>query len=136
MNIAVKYFTQSGNTKKIADAVANALSVQATSIDNQLDEKADLLFLGSSLYKFGVEPAVAAFIERNANHIGKIALFGTSASGGSTYKQVAAIADRYGIPMCEKEFVCLGHFLFLHKDRPNADDCAAAAQFAQEIAAQ
>lgn len=133
MNIAVRYYTQSGNTAKIANAIAHAAGVQAAPLSDGLSEKTDLLFLGSSLYKFGCDPAIEAFLKDNAAHIGTIALFGTSSSGGSTHRQVEALAQKYGVALCEKEFACLGHFLFLHKDRPNADDEQAAAQFAREL---
>ena len=48
MNIAVRYYTRSGNTKKLADAVAQTASVESKDIACPLDEKADILFLGCS----------------------------------------------------------------------------------------
>lgn len=133
MNIAVRYFTLSGNTKKLADAIAAQVGAAAESIDSGLTERADILFLGSSLYKFGMEPKVREFVESNADKIGTVVLFGTSASGGSTLKQMSELAAKCGIRLHEKAFTCLGHFLFMHKDRPNASDEEAAAEFAKEV---
>lgn len=133
MNIAVRFLSYSGNTKKIAAAIGQAVGAEALLLERPLEEHTDLLFLGSSLYKFGVDPSVRDFIAHNADRIGKIVLFGTSASGGSTYKQVAEIAAANGVMLCEREFACLGKFLFMHKDRPNADDKASAAAFAREV---
>ena len=59
--------------------------------------------------------------------------FGSAAMLNSTYKKVKAEADKVGIPMDEREFHCKGEFKGLHKGRPNADDLAAAADFARSI---
>ena len=44
MNVAVRYFTRSGNTEKLAQAVAEAVCAEAKSIASPLEEKADILF--------------------------------------------------------------------------------------------
>ena len=76
MNIAVRYYTRSGNTKKLADAVAKAVSAEAKDITCPLQEKADVLFLGCSYYAFDIDEAVKEFIVRNKDNIGKIVCFG------------------------------------------------------------
>lgn len=38
MNIAVRYYTRSGNTKKLADAIANAVSAEAKDLSNSLEK--------------------------------------------------------------------------------------------------
>lgn len=133
MQTAVRYFTRSGNTQKLADAIAKAVKADAKPITEDLPEKVDVLFLGSSLYKFTFEPAVGEFLKRNAAKIGKLVLFGTSASGKSTMPQLKPVCEQLSIPLCEREFVCVGKFLFAHKGRPNDADAAAAASFAKEI---
>ena len=50
MTIAVRYYTKSGNTKKLAEEAAKAAGVSAKDVSVPLSEKADLLFLGSSVY--------------------------------------------------------------------------------------
>ena len=42
MKIEVRYYTKSGNTKKLAQAVAQAVSAQAEDISCALTEKADI----------------------------------------------------------------------------------------------
>ncbi len=79
MNIAVRFYTRSGNTKKLADAIAKSVSVKAKDVTCPLDEKADILFLGCSYYAFDVDDAVKKFIIENKDNIGKIVCFGTSA---------------------------------------------------------
>ena len=48
MKTAIRYYTRSGNTKKLADAIGAALSLQAETVDTPLTEKVDLLLLGCS----------------------------------------------------------------------------------------
>ena len=58
MKVAVRYYTQTGNTRKLCDAIASALGVEAKSVEAPLEEAVDLLFLGSSVYAAGIDPAV------------------------------------------------------------------------------
>lgn len=50
MNVVVRFYTRSGNTKKLAEAVACAAAASAIDVIVSLTEKADILFLGSSYY--------------------------------------------------------------------------------------
>lgn len=133
MNTAVRYFTRSGNTKKLADAIAETVGVKAETVDCTLEEKVDILFLGSSVYAGGIDEAVAKFIVNNASKIGKIVNFSTAAVVSSTYKQVKKIAEEAGIKMSDQEFHCKGSFMIMHKGRPNEDDIAKAKDFAKTI---
>ena len=40
------------------------------------------------------------------------------------------------IPFAKEEFYCRDSFAMMHKGRPNADDCSAAAEFARKIVSQ
>ena len=136
MNIKVYYYTRGGNTKKLAQAVAEAVGVAASDISVPLEKKADILFLGSSLYAGGFDPAVGEFIANNANKIGTIVSFGSSASNLSTFKKVKALAQEKGVRVYDEFFNCPGHFMFLHKNRPNKADEEAAASFAKSVCAK
>lgn len=134
MKVAVRYYTKTGNTKKLAEAVAAKLGVQAQPISTAVDEKVDILFLGNSYYAFNIDPEVRDFVRSlDKEKVGCIVNFGSAAMLNSTYKKVKAEADRAGIPMSEKEFHCRGEFKGIHKGRPNAEDLKAAAAFAEEI---
>lgn len=133
MNISVRYYTRSGNTEKLAMAIADAVGVQAESVKIPLNEKADILFLGSSYYAFDVDDAVKEFILANKDKIGKIICFGTSAMMGSTIKQVKKVADEAGVSVAEDEFHCYGSFGPMHKGRPNEKDIANAVAFAKNV---
>ncbi len=133
MNIAVRYFTRSGNTKKLAEAVAKAVQTEAKDVSVPLTEKADILFLGSSYYAFDADEAVKKFIAENKDMIGKIVCVGTSAMMKSMKKPVAKIAAPLGIAVADEEFHCRGEFKMFHKGKPDADDLSRAAEFAQKI---
>lgn len=133
MTVAVRYYTRSGNTRKLADSIAAALGVEARPVDIPLEGPVDLLFLGCSYYAFDVDEHVKSFIIDNALKIGSLALFGTSAMMKSTYKPVKKITDGCGVKLLEHDFHCRGQFGFAHKGRPNEADCAAAAAFAAAL---
>lgn len=132
MNIAVRYYTRSGNTKKLADAVAKAVSVEAKDITAPLTEKTDILFLGCSYYAFDVDEAVKKFIIDNKDNIGKIVCFGTSAMMKSMKKPVKKIADTVGVTVANDEFHCRGQFGKVHKGRPNEKDIEEVSAFAKK----
>ena len=133
MTYAVRYYTKTGNTKKLAEAIAKELGVEALPISEPVNEKVDLLFLGNSYYAFNIDPEVRAFVASlDKAKVGKIVNFGSAAMLNSTYKKVKAEADKVGIPMDEKEFHCKGEFKGLRKGRPNEEDIQAAVQFARQ----
>ena len=133
MNIAVRYYTRSGNTKKLADAVALAASVESKDITCPLDGKVDILFLGCSYYAFDVDEAVKKFIIENKANIGKIVCIGTSAMMKSMKKPLRKVADTIGVAVADEEFHCRGEFAKFHKGRPNEKDLADVSAFAKSV---
>lgn len=135
MKIAVRYYTKTGNTKRLAEAIARAVGTEALPISEPVSEVCDVLFLGNSYYAFSIAPEIRDFIRGlDKKKVGKIVNFGSAAMLNSTYKKVKAEADKAGIPMDKREFHCKGEFKGIHKGRPNEDDMKAAAQFAKQIA--
>ena len=134
MKIAVRYYTKTGNTKRLAEAVAEAVGAEALPISSPLTEPVDILFLGNSYYAFSIDPEVRDFVKSlNKDMVGRIVNFGSAAMLNSTYKKVKAEADKVGIQMDEREFHCKGEFKGVHKGRPNEDDLKAAQEFAKSI---
>lgn len=134
MKYAVRYYTKTGNTKKLAQAIADKLGVEALPISSPVSEAVDILFLGNSYYAFSIDPEVRDFVRSlDKSKVGKLVNFGSAAMLNSTYKKVKAEADKVGIPMDEREFHCKGEFKGIHKGRPNADDLAAASAFAKSM---
>ncbi len=134
MKIAVRYYTKTGNTKKLAEAVAEAVGAEALPLNAPIEEAVDILFLGNSYYAFSIDPEVRAFVRSlDRSKVGRIVNFGSAAMLNSTYKKVKAEADKVGVPMDEREFHCRGEFKGMHKGRPSEEDLKAAAAFARSI---
>ncbi|MBO5494293.1 MAG: flavodoxin [Eubacterium sp.] len=132
MKYAVRYYTKTGHTKKLADAIANAVGVEAKSIDVPLEEDVDILFLGSAVYAAALDSNVKSFIEGINVNVGKVVSFSSAAILSGTYKQVKAVCDKKGIAVDSDEFFCKGQFKMIAKGRPNAQDEADAAEFAKK----
>ena len=133
MKVAIRYYTRGGNTKKLADAIAESIGVEAKTTAEPLTEDVDILFLGSSVYAYGVDDEVKKFIKGIDVKVGKVVNFSTAAIIKSTYKQVAKLLTEKNIPFAKEEFACRGSFSVMHKGKPDADDCKAAADFAKKI---
>ena len=133
MKVAIRYYTRGGNTKKLAEAISKAVGVDAETTSAPLTEDVDILFLGSSVYANGVDNAVKEFIRGINVKVGKVVNFSTAALVKSTYKQVSKLLEEKHIPFAKEEFYCRGSFAVMHRGRPNADDCNAAAEFARKI---
>ena len=133
MKVAIRYYTRGGNTKKLADAIAEAIGVDAKNTAEPLTEDVDILFLGSSVYAYGVDDEVKKFIKEIDVKVCKVVNFSTAALIKSTYKQVAKLLAEKNIPFAQEEFACRGSFSVMHKGKPDADDCKAAADFAKKI---
>jgi len=136
MKVAVRYFTRSGNTQKLADAIAAAVGAEARTVADQLTEDVDILFLGSSVYAAGVDDEVKKFISGLDVKVGTVVNFSTAAIIKSTAKQVKKLLDEKGISLEPEEFYCKGSFGPMHKGKPNADDLKKAADFAKGVVAR
>ena len=95
MKIAVRYYTKTGNTKRLAEAIAEAVGAEALPISSPITEPVDILFLGNSYYAFSIDPEVRDFVKGlDKNMIGRIVNFGSAAMLNSTYKKVKAVNSK------------------------------------------
>ena len=133
MNVAVRYYTQTGNTKKLAEAIAEEIGTEAKSIDVPLEEDTDILFLCNSVYWAGVDGKVKQFLKRPGARIGKLVNVSSAALIESTYGQIKKLASAGNIPLSDREFHCKGSFKALHKGKPDEGDLRAVRQFAKEV---
>ena len=134
MTVAVRYYTKTGNTKKLAEAVAKEVGAEALPISVPVTEPVDILFLGNSYYAFTIDPEVRSFVRSlDKEKVGRIVNFGSAAMLNSTYRKVKAEASKVGIAMDEREFHCKGEFKGIHKGKPDENDLKAVAEFAKKI---
>ena len=134
MKIAIRYYTQTGNTMKLAEAIAAELGLEAGDVSVPLEEKTDVVFLCNSVYWAGIDKQVKQFVITNAEKIGLLVNVSTAALIESSYNQMRKLAASAHVGLCEKEFHCRGSFAALHAGHPDEDDLKAVRDFARGIA--
>ena len=133
MKIEIRYFTKTGNTKKLAEAIAQELNIEAQELSAPLSEKTDILFLCNSVYWAGAVSSVKKFISENKSKIGLLVNVSTAAMIESTYAQIKKIAEKEGVKLSDKEFHCRGKFTALHSGHPDEADIADVKEFARKV---
>ncbi|MCC8191845.1 MAG: flavodoxin [Ruminococcus sp.] len=134
LKVAVRYFSKSGNTKKLADVIAKASGCKAEKIPAPLNDYVDVLFLGASVYWGGISSEVKKYIKTlDKSKVGRVVVFSTSALAERALPQVKKCLQERKINVDSKSFYCRGEFTALHKGRPNSDDLRAAAKFAKQV---
>lgn len=128
MKYAVRYFSKLGNTKKIAEAIAEGSGVRAVSITDEpkLVEQVDILFLGGAPYANIMAPELRAYAEGlTAEQVGKVVLFTTSNWSRRTVLALKKILNSKGIPTDREYF-------YAHMTRINART-PEAKRFAEKL---
>ena len=107
--IEVRYCsrTKFGNTRRIAEAIAEGAGAKAISIDDEpkLTEKADILFLGGAPYANIMAPELREYAENlDPAMVGRIVLFTTSNWSRRTVLALKKIFKGKGITVVEYYF--------------------------------
>lgn len=106
MKTAVRYQSRGGNTKAVAEIIANCLGVKAETADRGMDERADILFLGGGVYMGRMDKSLYQFLEEiDRENVGEIVCFSTTGSSASTIKQIKQLAMQKGIRVNENELL-------------------------------
>ena len=134
----VIYYSMTGKTRKVAEAIAAELGVEAEDVKAK-DGLAEgsLVFLGAGKYGPLRGWGLKKFIEGNDFHGRKVALFGTSGNGSG--EELAALEELAAAKGAEVvgRFFCSGQFLFLvNHGHPTSEDLANARGFAREMAGE
>ncbi len=129
MKIAIRYFTITGNTEKLANKISEILNIPAVEVYEPLTEDVDLLFLCTSVYAAGVDDKVKEFIKNINVKVGQVVNISTAALLPSTYKQVSKLLAKKGIQMSPQEFHCRGSFGPFHNGHPNEQDLKNLEEF-------
>lgn len=133
MKYAIRYYTKTGNTKILADAISEVLNVDSHDISIPLDEDVDVLFLGTSIYGSSIDPAVIKFFDNLNVNVEKIISFGTSGTMQSSYGQISDLCLVDDIQLDENEFHSPGAFVGMNTDRPNREDVEAVKKFVKKV---
>ncbi len=105
MSVAVRYFSRSGNTRKVAEYIAEAVGVNAVSVDAAdaaLTEKADVLFIGGALYAYGIDDNLKKYLDTlSSDKVGKAVVFSTSWLSKHALDVIKNSLSSKGIPVEE-----------------------------------
>lgn len=133
MDIKIRYLSKTGNTKKIAIAIAEELNVEAKTIKEPVND-ADILFLGGAVYAGKISGSLKTFIESLDNSkIKKVAIFGTSGGESTPYAEIKKYLDEKNIQVLDNNFHSLGRFIFYLWKKPDKEDLDKAKTFAKEV---
>ncbi|MCM1545553.1 MAG: flavodoxin [Clostridiales bacterium] len=134
MKIEVRYYSRSGNTQKLAEAIAEQAGCTARDLSVPVDGHIDLLFLGASVYAGGIDKKVMEFIPLlNKDTVGSVAVFSTSALAERAYPQIKKELEKKGVTVLDKNFYCRGKFMLFHRGRPNDNDIVEVKSFASNL---
>ena len=131
----VIYYSMTGNTKKVAEAIAAELDVSAEDVRTKGElAKDSLVLLGSGCYFPMRGRGFKKFVARNDFDGQKVALFGTSGEGkGREVEALGKMVTAKGAKVIGK-FYCKGKFLFfINRKHPTSDDLENARKFAREL---
>lgn len=136
MKVKVFYHSKSGNTKKIAEAIAKATGQVAEAIPPAYPpENLDVLFLGAGIRAGKVDKKMEEFVRTlNPNRAKKVVVFGTAGSPEGAYPVMKKMLEEKGITVSSDYFMCKGKwFFFMDRGHPNAQDLKAAEEFAMKV---
>lgn len=108
MHAAVRYFSRSGNTKLVADAIAKAVGVQAISVDQpqaKLDDHVDVLFIGGALYAYGLDKRLVSYIRSlDGSKVGRAVVFSSAWISRHALDLLRRELGERGISVEQKDF--------------------------------
>lgn len=130
------YHSQTGNTKKVAEAIAEAVGVKAEEISvTNLTETIDLLFIGDGNYGQKIDQKTVNFIKKmTAHQVRNAAIFGTYGGQTGALSQMQELITQQGIQVADRTFGCKGKFwLIFNRNHPDDKDLNAAREFARQM---
>lgn len=103
MSIAVRYQSRGGNTKAVAEILADAFDTEALTVNSPIGEYTDVLFLGGGVYGGKMDHSLRTFImQLSPDQVGCILAFSTTGSMDSTLRQIRREAEKRGIAVHKK----------------------------------
>ena len=134
-DVSVFVDSRGGNTRKVADAIAEELGFKAENVTTSPPHDAKILFLGSGTYGGKPGEAMMKFIESGNLSGRKVAIFGTSASLAGGQKLISAMTDiltQKGASILGS-YHCRGKMFVVNWGHPNKEDLDNARKFAREM---
>ena len=135
MKIAIRYYGKGKNTETIAKTIGKEINIPVQTINKELKEEVDILFLGTGVYGFTIDEEVKKFI-KNLDNVKKVAIFSTSAFSlfeKTVYKRITKLLDKKGINYYKEFYYTKGEYSNKNIGKPDKEDLTRAKEFANKI---
>ena len=130
MKCAVRYCSRSGNTRLLAEAIADELGVEAVSADSSdatISGHIDVLFIGGALYAYGLDKKLVSYIRTlDGDMVGRAVLFSTTWLSKHSFDLMRKELEARGIVVAERTFYA--------KNKPTPERLKEAKAFADDMA--
>lgn len=130
MKCAVRYYSRSGNTRLLAEAIADELGVEAVSADSSdatISGHIDVLFIGGALYAYGLDKKLVSYIRAlDGDMVGRAVLFSTTWLSKHSFDLMRKELEARGIAVAERTFYA--------KNKPTPERLKEAKAFADDMA--
>lgn len=130
MKCAVRYYSRSGNTRLLAEAIAGELGVEAVSADSSdatISGHIDVLFIGGALYAYGLDKKLVSYIRTlDGDMVGRAVLFSTTWLSKHSFDLMRKELEARGIVVADKTFYA--------KNKPTPERLKEAKAFADDMA--
>lgn len=139
MKIKVMYASRGGNTKKVAEAIGQAVGQTIETVPPAYPaDNVKLMFLGSGVYAGKPDQKIVEYIRTlRPSQVKNVALFGTMGGQDAAIVHMRDLLKVQGINVLEETFTCPGKFfIFFNRKHPTAEELKAAKEFAQRVAAK
>ena len=141
MEIKVVYHSSTGNTEKLAHAIADMLNIKAEHIgkDNiSFPDKVDLLFIGDGIYWNGAHRKTKNFITKlNPEIIKNAAVFGTYGNQFKIGDILKELLTKKEINVVGTPFTCKGKSVGTkNQGHPDENDLKMVCAYAKNIIAE
>lgn len=129
MKAAVRYYSRSGNTRLVAEAIAKAAGVEAVSVDAAeaaLCEPAEVLFIGGAVYAYGIDRRLQDYLRALPQGVARRAVvFSTSWVSRHAIDLIKKALTQKGVAVADETFYV--------KNKPSAEQLRQAGDFARKF---
>jgi flavodoxin I len=134
-DISVLVDSRGGNTRKVADAIAEEMGIKATDVSASPPDDAKILFLGSGTYGGKPGQEMMKFIGSGNFSGRKVAIFGTSGSIAGGQNMIVTMTDilKGKSAIILGSYHCRGKTFIVNWGHPNKEDLDNAKKFAREM---
>ena len=127
--VAVRYYSKSGNTKLLAEAIGKGAGVIPISVDEdnaKITEDLDVLFIGGALYAYGLDKVMNEYLAGiDGSKVKKAVVFSTSWISKHSIDLIKKALVAKGIEVADETCYV--------RNKPNEKQLAEAEAFAKKF---